>query len=89
MSWGAQHRSKDAQTPSAGRGMSENPEPDCCPVPPYARPAVVAVCCCYETGGGGFFVLRHRRYLELSIPALRLAFGVHVRAISCRKVVVE
>jgi hypothetical protein len=27
--------------------------------------------------------------LELSIPALRLAFGVHVRAILCREVVVE
>jgi hypothetical protein len=39
--------------------------------------------------GGGFFVLRHRRYLELSILALRLAFGVHVRAILCREVVVE
>jgi hypothetical protein len=37
MSWGAQNQSKDAKTPSAGRGMSENPEPDCCPVQPYVQ----------------------------------------------------
>ena len=28
MSWGAQNRSKDAQTPSGLRGRSENPELD-------------------------------------------------------------
>jgi hypothetical protein len=38
MSWGAQNRSKDAKTPSAGRGMSENPKPDCCPIQPYVNP---------------------------------------------------
>jgi hypothetical protein len=37
MSWGAQIRSKDAKTPSVGRGMSQNPEPDCRPVQPYHR----------------------------------------------------
>ena len=51
MSWGAQNRSKDAKTPSAGRGMSEKPELDCRPVQPYVRapdwalikhPAIVA-----------------------------------------------
>jgi hypothetical protein len=35
MSWGAQNRSKDAKTPSAGRAMSENPEPGLWPVQPY------------------------------------------------------
>jgi hypothetical protein len=35
MSWGAQNRSKDAKNPSAGRGMSEKPELDRCPVQPY------------------------------------------------------
>jgi hypothetical protein len=35
MSWGAQNRSEDAKTPSAGRGMSENPEPGLWPVQPY------------------------------------------------------
>jgi hypothetical protein len=36
MSWGAQTRSKDAKTPSVGLAMSENPEPDSCPVQPCA-----------------------------------------------------
>jgi hypothetical protein len=35
MSWGGQNRSKDAKTPSAGRGMSEKPELDLRPVQPY------------------------------------------------------
>jgi hypothetical protein len=35
MSWGAQNRSEDAKTPSAGRAMSENPELDRCPIQPY------------------------------------------------------
>ena len=35
MSWGAQNRFKDAKTPSVGRGMSEKPELDRCPVQPY------------------------------------------------------
>jgi hypothetical protein len=35
MSWGAQNRSKDAKTPSAGRGMSDKPEPGLWPVQPY------------------------------------------------------
>jgi hypothetical protein len=35
MSWGAQSRSKDAKTPSAGRAMSEKPELDRCPIQPY------------------------------------------------------
>jgi hypothetical protein len=35
MSWGAQNRSKDAKPPSAGRGMSDKPELDLCPVQPY------------------------------------------------------
>jgi hypothetical protein len=43
MSWGAQSRSKDAKTPSAGRGMSENPELDCCPVQPCPSIASTAV----------------------------------------------
>jgi hypothetical protein len=45
MSWGAQSRFKDAKTPSVGLAMSENPEPDCCPVQPYMRVGAVAVCC--------------------------------------------
>jgi hypothetical protein len=36
MSWGAQNRSKDAKTPSAGLAMSQKPELDCCPVQPYS-----------------------------------------------------
>ena len=40
MSWRAQNRSKDAKTPSAGRGMSQKPELDCCPVQPYHPYAV-------------------------------------------------
>jgi hypothetical protein len=36
MSWRAQNRPEDAKTPSAGRGMSEKPEPDPCPIQPYA-----------------------------------------------------
>jgi hypothetical protein len=40
MSWGAQNRSKDAKTPSVGRGMSENPEPDLRPVQQYAQTAL-------------------------------------------------
>jgi hypothetical protein len=35
MSWGAQNRSKDAKTPSVGRGMSEKPEPGLWPIQPY------------------------------------------------------
>jgi hypothetical protein len=35
MSWGAQNRSEDAKTPSAGPAMSENPEPGLWPVQPY------------------------------------------------------
>jgi hypothetical protein len=35
MSWGAQNRSKDAKTHSAGRAMSEKPELDLWPVQPY------------------------------------------------------
>jgi hypothetical protein len=35
MSWGAQNRSKDARTPSAAGGRSENPERDLWPIPPY------------------------------------------------------
>jgi hypothetical protein len=35
MSWGAQNLPKDAKTPSAGRGRSENPELDLWPVQPY------------------------------------------------------
>jgi hypothetical protein len=35
MSWRAQNRSKDAKTPSVGRGMSENPEPGLWPIQPY------------------------------------------------------
>jgi hypothetical protein len=38
MSWGAQNRSKDAKTPSAGRGMSEKPELGLRPVQQYTRP---------------------------------------------------
>jgi hypothetical protein len=34
MSWRAQNRSKDAKTPSAGRGMSEKPELDLWPIQP-------------------------------------------------------
>jgi hypothetical protein len=37
MSWGAQNRSKDAKTPSAGRAMSKKPELGCCPVQPYLQ----------------------------------------------------
>jgi hypothetical protein len=37
MSWGAQNRSKDAKTPTAGRGMSDKPELDRCPVQPYYK----------------------------------------------------
>jgi hypothetical protein len=37
MSWGAQNRSKDAKTPSAGLAMSKNPEPGLWPVQPYVR----------------------------------------------------
>jgi hypothetical protein len=37
MSWGAQNRSKDAKTPSAGRAMSEKPELDSWPVQPYSE----------------------------------------------------
>jgi hypothetical protein len=40
MSWGAQNRSKDAKTPSVGRGMSEKPEPGLWPVHPYIVHAV-------------------------------------------------
>jgi hypothetical protein len=44
-------------------------------------------CCFYETGR--FFVLSVKpRILELSIPALRLAIDVHVRAIFCRGIAV-
>ena len=39
MSWGAQSRSEDAKTPSASRGMSQKPEPDCCPIQPYTKPS--------------------------------------------------
>jgi hypothetical protein len=35
MSWGAQNRSKDAKNPSVGRGMSDKPELDRCPVQAY------------------------------------------------------
>jgi hypothetical protein len=35
MSWGAQNRSKDAKTPSAGLAMLIKPEPVSCPVQPY------------------------------------------------------
>jgi hypothetical protein len=35
MSWGAQNRSKDAKTTSAGLAMSQNPELDSCPIQPY------------------------------------------------------
>jgi hypothetical protein len=36
MNWGAQNRSKDAKTPSAGLAMSKNPEPGLWPVQPYS-----------------------------------------------------
>jgi hypothetical protein len=36
MSWRAQNRSKDAKTTSAGRAMSENPEPGLWPIQPCA-----------------------------------------------------
>jgi hypothetical protein len=35
MSWGAQNRSKDAKTPSAGRAMSRNPKPELCGIQRY------------------------------------------------------
>jgi hypothetical protein len=35
MSWGAQSRSKDAKTPSAGRGMSEKTELNLWPIQLY------------------------------------------------------
>jgi hypothetical protein len=35
MSWGAQNRSKDANTPSVAGVRLIKPEPDCCPVQPY------------------------------------------------------
>jgi hypothetical protein len=37
MSWGAQNRSKDAKTPSAGRVMSRKPKPALCGIQPYRR----------------------------------------------------
>jgi hypothetical protein len=37
MSWGTQSRSEDAKTPSGPRAMSDKPEPDRCPVQPYAK----------------------------------------------------
>ena len=37
MSWGAQSRSKDAKTPSAGLAMSKKPEPGLWPVQPYSQ----------------------------------------------------
>jgi hypothetical protein len=37
MSWGAQNRSKDAKTPSAGRVMSRNPKLALCGIQPYLR----------------------------------------------------
>jgi hypothetical protein len=40
MSWRAQNRSKDAKTPSVGRGMSQKPEPDCRPVQPYTAATI-------------------------------------------------
>jgi hypothetical protein len=36
MSWGAQNRSKEAKTPSVAGVRLIKPEPDCCPVQPYA-----------------------------------------------------
>jgi hypothetical protein len=36
MSWRAQNRSKDANTPSVARALSENPEPGLWPVQSYA-----------------------------------------------------
>ena len=39
MSLGAQNRSEDAKTPSAGRAMSKKPEPDPCPIQPYPNTA--------------------------------------------------
>jgi hypothetical protein len=45
MSWGAQNRSKDAKTPSAGRGMSEKPEPGLWPIQPYYRTTGEAAQC--------------------------------------------
>jgi hypothetical protein len=37
MSWGAQNRSKDAKTPSVGRGMSDKPEPGLWPIQPHSK----------------------------------------------------
>jgi hypothetical protein len=37
MSWGAQNRSKDAKTPSAGLAMSKKTEPGLWPVQPYMK----------------------------------------------------
>jgi hypothetical protein len=39
MSWGAQNRSKDAKTRSAGRGMSKKSEPGLWPIQPYSSAA--------------------------------------------------
>jgi hypothetical protein len=41
MSWGAQNRFEDAKTPSGSRGRSDKPEPDRCPIQPYA-PSLLA-----------------------------------------------
>jgi hypothetical protein len=35
VSWGAQNRSKDAKTPSAGPAMSEKPKLALCGIQPY------------------------------------------------------
>jgi hypothetical protein len=35
MSWGAQNRSKDAKTPSAGRAMSRKSKLELCGIQPY------------------------------------------------------
>jgi hypothetical protein len=51
MSWGAQNRSKDAKTPSVGRGMSENPEQGLWPVQPKTKKAWH---CIGQSPGGGW-----------------------------------
>jgi hypothetical protein len=37
MSWGAQNRSKDANTPSAAGGRSRKPKLELCGIQPYRR----------------------------------------------------
>jgi hypothetical protein len=60
MSWGAQNRSKDAKTPSASRGMSENPNLELCGIQPYSW--------LHGYSGANLAGIRHMLQVSIRVP---------------------